>query len=270
MRSRQRRKISHFNQERNRIMNIETTKNYDMFKTMKGNRGINDYFVKKMVKNIREYGLINPIVVTENMEVIDGQHRLEALKILGMPVQYIINSTVLQDAKTVQEINRVQHKWTQYDRVKSLADTGNGTCKWILLMFKDHDWMGVQSILSLLRLDSSALSENLLINLDERARTERKLEYLDKYAEIFKDFKGRKYAVIACFAFLYDHTGVDNDRLLKVAQEARYDWIPCSSSSAAMKQIEALYNKGLRGNRLSLAVDYDNYCRASVTKGKIH
>ncbi len=249
---------------------IKTTKNYDMFKAMKGNREINEYFVRKMVKNIREYGLINPIVVNENMEVIDGQHRLEALRILNMPVQYIVNSTVRHDATTVQEINRVQHKWTQLDRVKSLADTGNGTCKWILLMHKDHDWMGIQSILSLLRLDSGGLTPDLVINLDERARTERKLEYLDNFAEVFKDFRGRKYALIVCFAFLYDHTSIDNDRLLKVARDARYDWIPCSSASAAMKQVEALYNKGLRGKRLALSVDFDNYCRANVNKRCIH
>lgn len=63
---------------------IKRTNNYDMFKRLEGNRFVDPKKVNKLKKSINEVGYIsNPIIVNEKMEVIDGQHRLEALKELG-------------------------------------------------------------------------------------------------------------------------------------------------------------------------------------------
>ena len=50
-------------------------------KIPKGGRTINKENVAKLAENIKEVGLINPITVSRDMELIAGQHRLEAMKL---------------------------------------------------------------------------------------------------------------------------------------------------------------------------------------------
>lgn len=65
------------------------TRDYSVFKYLKGNRGINLKNVNSIVDNVRDNGLLPTIViVNENMEVIDGQHRIEAFKQLNLPVEF--------------------------------------------------------------------------------------------------------------------------------------------------------------------------------------
>ena len=62
---------------------FETT-DYSMFKKIDYNRSVSRSNVKKIMKSIIEYGLIVPIVISEDGYIIDGQHRLEALIALDM------------------------------------------------------------------------------------------------------------------------------------------------------------------------------------------
>lgn len=64
-----------------------------------------------------------PILVNENMEVIDGQHRLEALRELGESVYYIVADGLrLGD---VQTLNTLSRNWGPIDYAKSYIETGN-------------------------------------------------------------------------------------------------------------------------------------------------
>jgi hypothetical protein len=71
---------------------IEYTKDYEVFKTMEGNRQISEIHVKNLISFIKNKNLlrVNPILVNEKFEVVDGQHRLEAAKELGIPIFYIL------------------------------------------------------------------------------------------------------------------------------------------------------------------------------------
>jgi ParB-like chromosome segregation protein Spo0J len=62
-----------------------------IFKHIKGNRIPNLKHVRRLVDSIKKYGMkCNPILVNEQMEVIDGQHRLLAAKETNSFVYYII------------------------------------------------------------------------------------------------------------------------------------------------------------------------------------
>lgn len=108
---------------------METT-NYEIFKTLAGNRDIDLSNVKNLIKSIRENGYIGtPILISKNFEVLDGQHRLEALKQLGLPVPYEIREMTLTQ---VQALNTASRKWGQIDYIKSYASMGNE--EYILLL----------------------------------------------------------------------------------------------------------------------------------------
>lgn len=78
----------------------------------------------------------NPIIVNEDMEVIDGQHRLEAAKASGLPIYYIVahGATI----KEVQKLNANQRMWSLYDYTNSYAALGNKEYK--VLQEFCHDW----------------------------------------------------------------------------------------------------------------------------------
>ena len=60
---------------------IYCTKNYEIFKRLYGNREVLAQRKRTIKNSILEIGYIsNPIVVNENMEIIDAQGRFESLK----------------------------------------------------------------------------------------------------------------------------------------------------------------------------------------------
>lgn len=70
----------------------DSTKDYSLFKVLKGNRTISPFHIENLKKSIqtRNHLDIYPVIVNEKFEVIDGQHRLEAAKQLGLEVHYAL------------------------------------------------------------------------------------------------------------------------------------------------------------------------------------
>ncbi len=70
---------------------VEKTNEYSKFKYLTGNRPLNRSHLKKLKTSIETNNHLNlhPIIVNQNFEVIDGQHRLECARQLGVEVFYI-------------------------------------------------------------------------------------------------------------------------------------------------------------------------------------
>ena len=81
---------------------IHSTSDYSIFKILKGNRAVSELHVRRLAEAIKEKDLQIPIIVDDNLYILDGQHRLEAYKIVGNPVPYIIKSKFdLADVRAV-------------------------------------------------------------------------------------------------------------------------------------------------------------------------
>ena len=76
-----------YNREYGKIM---ITNNYDKFKIIEGNRNVDEPKVRKLVDSMKEKQLMIPILVNENYEIIDGQHRFTASSRLGFPIYYTV------------------------------------------------------------------------------------------------------------------------------------------------------------------------------------
>ena len=108
------------------LFQLHETKDYKEFSYYKFNRDIDKRKVAKLKKSIQKTGqVINPITVSLEGKVIDGQHRLEALKEMKMPVYYVvrrINGTIMRE---LIEGNNVVDKWKPIHFCKAYAETGN-------------------------------------------------------------------------------------------------------------------------------------------------
>lgn len=120
---------------------IQETKDYKIFKNLKGNRPVEKQHVRELIASFTDRGnLIKefPVVVNEHMEIIDGQHRIAALKELGWPVAYRIEPGLNID--TVRNINSAQKNWNWLDYAHSYAALGNDNYRRLLQL---HEWFHV-------------------------------------------------------------------------------------------------------------------------------
>lgn len=67
---------------------IYVTEDYSIFNKIESNRKLNERNLSKLLKSFESGQMIIPILVNENYEVIDGQHRLHVCQKLKLPVYY--------------------------------------------------------------------------------------------------------------------------------------------------------------------------------------
>lgn len=96
---------------------IQETQNYDQFSTVMSNREVDMKHVKRLAKSITKKNLLrlNPIIVNEKFDIIDGQHRLEAARALNLPVYYIIDAGVHKD--DISSLNTNTKSWNLMDYI---------------------------------------------------------------------------------------------------------------------------------------------------------
>jgi len=98
---------------------IGYSSNYSTFKFLEANRDIRERHVNTLVTSIKKEGQIYPILINKNFEVIEGQHRVEACKILQIPVMFLKNDKAT--IKHVRIVNNCQEGWVFYDYLKSFS-----------------------------------------------------------------------------------------------------------------------------------------------------
>ena len=101
------------------------TKDYDIFKKHTGNREIDPSNLKKIVSSMRCRNMLElrPLTCDSQMNVIDGQHRLAAAKLLGEDVFYQIDSGATSE--DIILANCAQKQWQIHDYVAHYCSRGN-------------------------------------------------------------------------------------------------------------------------------------------------
>lgn len=106
---------------------IQETKNYALFKLMEGNREVNSAHLNKIIESMKEKYLISPIIVNEDFEIMDGQHRFNSCRELGTPILFIqVKGYGLEE---VQRYNVNSRNWNPNDYMTSFIELGNDKYK---------------------------------------------------------------------------------------------------------------------------------------------
>jgi hypothetical protein len=109
-------------------MKVEISTNYEKFKFIDFNRSLNEGNVKKLIalNSLDDNYKYFPIVVSRDLEIIDGQHRFEACKRTEKPIHYLMKDE--NRAPTVEDVNIVNvagRKHTTSDKLVMLAKAGD-------------------------------------------------------------------------------------------------------------------------------------------------
>lgn len=238
---------------------IYTTSDYNTFKTLKGNRAISELHVRRLVEAIKEKDLQIPIIVDHDMNVLDGQHRLESYKITGNPVSYIIKDEFdLQDVRNVNSVNR---KWTLTEYLMSYVKLKNRNYE-LLEWFHNKYEFGITECVGMLNdkgycstkeIKEYKRGEFVIKNLEQGKKWAERINLVGDY---FQYFKKRSF-VNAMMAAMKDKTfkwkvfyqRLQNNSSKLKNQGSRNDFI---------LNIERLYNHGTSAeNKVRLNL-YDN------------
>jgi hypothetical protein len=102
------------------VNQVNQTNDYEMFKTLDGNRTVNKLHVSRLKESFKTAYLLSPILINQQNQIIDGQHRFEAAKTLGLPVNYIICNDY--GLKEVQILNTNMKNWKKVDYLHAYCD----------------------------------------------------------------------------------------------------------------------------------------------------
>lgn len=101
---------------------VHTTTDYFLFKSIDGNRNKNLLHLNRLRKSMEKNYLFTVIIVNENYEIIDGQHRFEIIQELKLPLHYIIcNGYGLNE---VHILNQNAKTWNADDYMEAYCNLG--------------------------------------------------------------------------------------------------------------------------------------------------
>ena len=136
---------------------VYLTRDYEQFTLIGGNRTIDKKNVLKIMTSMSEKFLINPIIVNEKLQIIDGQHRWQACKSLKKPVLFVINEGYGENEIVI--LNQNQKNWSisdfheryVYDGKRAYIQLDNFKAEYNLslnqsLIIGDDGWTGPGSM----------------------------------------------------------------------------------------------------------------------------
>jgi hypothetical protein len=227
---------------------VYETRYYGMFKQLPGNRAVDKTHVKQLIRHMADAGNLTnsfPIVINENGEVIDGQHRLEALKTLGWPVCY--RKQLGLNITTVRQINAAQKNWSWKDYAASFAELGKKDYEWFLKLNEKYGYgYSVLTAYCGAKNDREGKSNSFRLGefrVENKSRTEKLLAQFDSVTAA-SGHEGKPFAM--AMLKVMEHPAYDHSRMLTKMKYQGSNMKHYSNITDYLRAIEEVYNWKVR------------------------
>lgn len=233
---------------------IQKTNNSSIFKRMSGNRAVSRCNVNNIIKSIKDVGyILNPIIVNEKFEIIDGQTRTEALDKMGMTHYYIqVPNLTIKDCVSM---NINMKNWSTMDFIDSYAEQGIWDYKWLQSAINNFrcPFLNISTIaqISYGRTPFSAdgNTSNIIKNGNFKVKDQQDATFiLKKIKELYdslpkgKKIRGRNNYIGAAIASVYLWGIVNIDRLFLQLEKNIYMFDGVDNKDDAIEVINDIYN----------------------------
>lgn len=238
------------------LTNVYETYDYSIFKEMNLNRDVTMSRVKKLIASFSEKEILNPIVVNEKMEIVDGQGRYEALKLLKRPIRFVVSvGATVEDCRRMNAYNT---NWTAMDFVKSYAGSNNPNYV-LFLKCQKETGLPFTKILRFAEIGehkyhgskeksddwtSSTVNSGKLIftqeHFDKVAKTYKMMmEILDSLAITAKGGLDKFYT---CIPIVFNYKGYNHERMVKKCKMCRSTFCLMASVTDMLTEFSRVYN----------------------------
>lgn len=236
---------------------IYRTNDYDKFINVIGNRKVSGGNYAKLYNSMKERQMIIPILVNENFQIIDGQHRFICCKELGLDVYYYVIEGY--NIESVKIINKNSKNWDIEDYLnlhKELEVRGlkNGTSYTVFYSLMNKYKISLNSLLEIFsKAQGATISEMKIAFEDGTFRTfdidmvEDFLEKLQVFNQL-KQYKQNKF--IKAFLKIYSYDGYDHSIMLQKLEKLSYKLEKRTLVTEYVHMlIEDIYNYGSSKNK---------------------
>ena len=249
---------------------IKSTKDYTIFKKLNGNRNVSQARVNKIIKSINTIGYIsNPIIVNNQMEVIDGQGRLQALESLNLPVEYIILNNI--GINECISMNMNQTNWNLMDYIQSYATRKNENYIKLMQLIREYNDFNINGLATALfgisRFYTPIIAKGELILTDELIENAKKrLDYVREFTETIARLEVNKSVLKQGLIFMTLFDEVNKESFIEQFKKNATLLKAFHTLKECMQALEELYNFG-RKNKLYIYTMYDKIARENERKG---
>lgn len=121
---------------------VQQTTNYDQFSFIENNRETNRGHVEALKTAFEEMGnltQVQPILVNDRFQIIDGQHRFIAAMELGTPIFFTVVSGL--GVSEARNMNILHRRWGVMDYARSYALGGDKNYQKYLNLLEDYGYV---------------------------------------------------------------------------------------------------------------------------------
>ena len=241
-----------------KIGNVYKETNYEAFKHLPDNRQVKDSRKEKIISSINEVGYVkSPIIVNENMEIIDGEGRFAACKKLSLPIMYFVAEGT--GIKECVAMNISSTTWKMIDYIEMYAKRGNKNyIRFLRLIeqfpeYNNAEFLGIMNgrIVTGGWKTSLIKTGNLILTEENYQRIVPVLLWIDDLKPVIDKIPGINRVKRTALAWIIEYTSCDKKRL----KEKLFDKYPLISPvvdekpSVFLNELSEIYNKGLRAEK---------------------
>lgn len=242
---------------------VYRTNNYSKFRRLNGNRSVQQARVQKIIGSIKKVGYVmSPIIVNQSYEVIDGQGRLEALKQLGLPVDYIVVKDI--GVNECIAMNLIQTNWALSDFIDSYAERGAVPYVYMQQLIKRFGKKFPFKVINNAVTGKDEVGSNTIKNGDFNCDSDDYenavdiLNYLCDYREMLNRVDGHTEFYYMALAFCYRDPAVNDERMFRNFQRLQANLYPVVNMLQALEAIEDIYNNRTR-EKVYIKTNYRQY-----------
>ena len=222
----------------NKINEVYESYDYKQFKLLNNNRDIRMSHVNKLMNSMKKNRLISPILINESGEIIDGQHRFEAQKLLELPIPFIVQNGY--GTKEAQILNINTSNWQLTNWLKWYSK--EGIKDYIVFKgFKDKYKFEIEQCSQIL---SGSYNKDSFVGgffkVKDYNNAVKCAEMIWDFRPYFKEFKNRMFirAILDCFKNKeYNHS-----LFLRKLSFQGNSLVVCVDKKTNLRMIESIYN----------------------------
>lgn len=226
---------------------VYQTTDYDQFHLLPENRPVDPAHVRKLVAQIGARNLLHtqPLDVTADLGIIDGQHRLAAARELGLPVYYKIGEQL--SGADITALNVARKNWQGADYLHYWTVKGRTDYVALTAFMQRHPTLSFSNAKMMLGVTNKGAAEEFRLGhwkAGEAYKAEQVASLVERITAEVRTFKQSAHTgfVAALHHCVTSVDGFDAKELMRTILNQPLSLVPCAGHKQWLEMLGKLYN----------------------------
>ena len=237
---------------------IQETRNYDIFKFVKGNREINRSHVNRLKEKISRRDLKEIPILVGSLDkngkypIYDGQHRFTAKSELNKSIRFIVVNKMRPD--DISDINTDNSNWVSKNFLNKFVEKGNEDYIYYRSFMENYGLQNKFSVTTTI-LNNSSRRERAqeddfdrgLFKVADKEESEDTIQYINKILTEIDSSKCKNSFFYYSLLHAISHTGFNRSHFLKKVEKLSAKFKGATNSQEWLDIIDRVYNRHNQG-----------------------